>query len=71
MFIIFPGDEKIKARLDSICKSLDLTYEQWFQKAIKDSEYDVLVKFINNPEDQNSWKWDENLCLFVRNSEVE
>lgn len=71
MFITFPGDEKVKARLDSVCKSLDLTYEQWFEKALKDSEYDVLVKFINNPEDQTSWKWDENICQFVRSKDAE
>lgn len=71
MFITFPGDEKVKARLDSVCKSLGITYEEWFETALRESEFDVLVKFMDNPEDQTSWKWDENLCRFVRSSDVE
>lgn len=71
MFIAFPGDKKVKARLDSVCKSLDITYEEWFETALRESEFDVLIRFLNNPEDQTSWKWDENLCQFVRTSEAE
>ncbi len=71
MFITFPADEKIKARLDAVCKSLGVTYEQWFSKAIADSEFDVLVKFLSNPEDQTTWMYDENLCRFVKRSDID
>lgn len=71
LFITFPGDEKVKARLDSVCKSLGITYQEWFDTALKESEFDVLVRFLDNPEDQTSWMWDENLCRFVRSSETE
>jgi hypothetical protein len=71
MLIAFPVDDKVKARLDSVCKSLGITYEEWFEKALIESEFDVLVKFLGNPEDQKLWKWDENLCRFVRRSDAE
>jgi hypothetical protein len=71
MYIAFPADEKVRARLDAVCKSLNITLEEWFETALKASEFDVLVKFLDNPEDQNSWKWDENLCQFIRRSDVE
>ncbi|AHF07176.1 hypothetical protein [Desulfitobacterium metallireducens] len=71
MFITFPGDEKVKARLDAVCKSLGITYQEWFDTALKESEFDVLVRFMDNPEDQTEWMWDETLCRFVRRSEVE
>ena len=35
------------------------------------SEFDVLVKFLDNPEDQTSWMWDENSCQFIRRSDTE
>ena len=45
LFITFPANEKIKARLDSVCKSLNITFEEWFDTAaLKASEFDVLVK---------------------------
>jgi hypothetical protein len=69
MFICFPADERTKARLDAVCKSLDITIQEWFEKAIADSEFDVLVRFLGNPEDQSSWKWNEDLCRFVRRSD--
>lgn len=71
MYLVFPGDEKVKSRLDAVCKSLNISLEEWFESALKASEYDVLIKFLNNPEDQTSWKWDENLCQFVRRSDAE
>jgi hypothetical protein len=71
MYIAFPADEKTKARLDSVCKSLNITLEEWFETALKASEFDVLVKFLGNPEDQTSWMWDEDTSQFVRRSEVE
>lgn len=71
MFITFPANEKIKARLDSVCQSLGITYEEWFEKALVDSEFDVMSKFLGNPEDQANWKWDTNLCRFVRRSDAE
>ncbi len=71
MYITFPADEKVKTRLDSVCKSLDISLEEWFETALKASEFDVLVKFLDNPDDQTSWMWDENSCQFVRRVEVE
>jgi len=71
MYIAFPADEKTKGRLDAVCKSLNISLEEWFETALKASEFDVLVKFLDKPEDQTSWTWDEKLCQFVRRSEVE
>lgn len=71
MFMCFPSDERTKARLDAICKSLDISVEEWFESALKSSEFDVMVKFLDNPEDQTSWMWDEELCQFVRRFENE
>jgi len=55
MFIAFPADERVKERLESVCKSLDISLEEWFQTSLKASEFDVLVKFLDNPTDQTSW----------------
>ncbi|GAB6152938.1 hypothetical protein JCM17380_16880 [Desulfosporosinus burensis] len=71
MYLAFPVNEKIKARIDAVCLSLNISLEEWFETALKASEFDVLVKFLDHPEDQKSWAWDENLCIFVRSSEVE
>lgn len=71
MYITFPADEKVKARLEAVCKSLNLSLEEWFETALKASELDVLIKFLNNPEDQTSWMWDVNSSQFVRQFEVE
>jgi len=46
MFIAFPADEKVKARLDAVCKLLKITLKKWFDTAQKASELDVLVKFF-------------------------
>lgn len=70
MFITFPVDEKVKAWLDAVCKSLGITYE-WFETALRESEFDVLVRFLGNPEEAIARKWDESLCRFVRSSEAE
>lgn len=70
MFITFPADDKVKARLDAVCKSLGITYEEWFETVLIESEYDVLTKLVSsNSGDQSDWKWDANLCRFVRGSE--
>ena len=29
MYIAFPVDEQVKARLDAVCKSLGIIYEEW------------------------------------------
>lgn len=71
MFIAFPSDEKVKARLEAVCKSLEISLEDWFETALKASEFDVLVKFLNNPEDQKSWVWEASSSRFIRNSDVE
>ncbi|TGE38702.1 hypothetical protein E4K67_04230 [Desulfosporosinus fructosivorans] len=71
MFMCFPSDERTKARLDAICKSLNISLEEWFESALKSSKFDVMVKFLDNPEDQTSWMWDEELSRFVRRFEDE
>jgi hypothetical protein len=69
MYITFPVDEKIKARLDSVCKSLEVTYEEWFETALIDSELYVLcMLLISSPEEQLDWEWDAGLCRFVRSN---
>lgn len=37
MYITFPADEKVKARLDAICKSLNISLEEWFGTALIES----------------------------------
>lgn len=70
MFIAFPVDKKVKARLDSVCKSLEVTYEEWFETALIDSELYVLSMLLSsNPEEQADWKWDAGLCRFVRGND--
>ena len=72
MYIAFPADEKVKARLDSVCKSLGISYVEWFETALIESEHDVLTKLLSsNFEDQLEWMWDANLCRFVRSSDAE
>ena len=72
MYIAFPTDEKVKARLDSVCKSLGITYEEWFETALIESEQDVMTTFLSsNSEDESDWMWDANLCRFVRRSVAE
>lgn len=71
MYLAFPTDEKVKARLDAVCKSLNLSLEEWFEAALKASEFDVLVMFLENQEDQTSWMLDENSCQFVRRLDAE
>ena len=71
MYIAFPTDERVKFRLDTVCKSLNISLEEWFETALKASEFDVLVKFLDNPEDQTSWMWDEELWQFVIRSDAE
>jgi len=72
MCITFPADEKVKARLDAVCKSKGITYEEWFETALIESEYDILTELLSsNVEDQKEWKWDENLCRVVQSSDAE
>ena len=68
MYIAFPADEKVKARLDSVCKSLGITYEEWFETALIESEHDVLTEVLSG--DESDWMWDANLCRFVRRIDV-
>ena len=57
MFFVFTADEKFKARLDAVCQSLGITYEEWFENALMESEIDVLTTLLSsNPEDQSEWK---------------
>ena len=37
MYIAFPADEKVKARLDAVCESLNISLEEWFETALKAS----------------------------------
>jgi len=41
MYLTFPVDEKVKARLDASCKTLGITYDEWFETALMESEYDI------------------------------
>lgn len=67
MHIIFPADGKLKARLDAVCKSLNMTYDQWFEAALRESEFQMSAKFLGNPkENKNNWIWDTELRRFVR-----
>ena len=38
--------------------------EEWSETALKASEFDVLVKYLDNPEKATDWY--EKLCQFVR-----
>ncbi len=72
MYIAFPADEKVKARLDAVCKSLNISLEEWFETALIESEHDVLTNFLSsNSGDQSEWIWDANLCRFIRGSDAE
>lgn len=71
MYISFPADEKVKVRLDAICDSLNISLEEWFKNAIRASEYDVLIKFLDNPAKQKSWIWNNDTSQFVRRFDVE
>lgn len=70
MFIAFPADEKVKARLDAVCRSLGITHEEWFETALRESEYDVLVRLLGNPEEATASKWDADQYQFVNRYEV-
>jgi len=67
----FPIDEKIKALLDDVCKSLNVSLEEWVKTALEVSESDVFVHFPDNPVDQRLWTWDESSCQFVRRSDTD
>jgi predicted transcriptional regulator len=69
MYITFPADDKVKARLDAVCKSLEITYEKWFETALLESEHDVLTELVSG--DESDWMWDANLCRFVRRGDVD
>lgn len=66
MHIIFPADGKLKARLDAVCKSLGVTYDEWFEAALRESEYQVSAKSLGHPKEKNEWTWDTELRKFVR-----
>ena len=56
MYIAFPADEKVKARLHVVCKSLNISLEEWFETALIESEYNVLTNLLSsNSEDQSGW----------------
>ena len=72
LFITFPADEKVKTRLDAVCKFQGVTYKKWFETALIESEHDVLTSLISsNSEDQSAWMWDADLCRFVRSNDAE
>ena len=72
LYIAFPADEKVKARLDAVFKSLNISLEEWFETALIESEHDVLTKFLSsNSDDQSEWMWDANLCQFIRGIDAE
>lgn len=43
---------------------------KWFETALKSSEFDKAVKYLDYPEEQKSWIWDENSRQFNRRFEV-
>ncbi|HWQ89178.1 MAG TPA: hypothetical protein VN374_04305 [Desulfitobacteriaceae bacterium] len=51
MCIVFPADEKVKASLDVVYKSLGITCEERLENALIESMYDVSIKFLSNPEE--------------------
>ncbi|MDR3602546.1 MAG: hypothetical protein P4L49_19025 [Desulfosporosinus sp.] len=53
----------------SVCKSLGITYEEWFETALIESEHDVLTELLSG--DESDWMWDANLCRFVRRTDDE
>ncbi|KJR48429.1 MULTISPECIES: hypothetical protein [Desulfosporosinus] len=72
MYIAFPADEKVKARLEAVCKSLNISLGEWFETALIESEHDVLTNFLSSDsEDQSEWMWDATLCRFVQSSDTE
>jgi len=72
VIIMYIADEKVKARLEAVCKSLNISLEQWFETALIESEHDILTTFLSsNSKDQSAWMWDANLCRFVRISDAE
>ena len=54
MYIAFPVDEKVKARLDAVCKSLNISLEEWFETALIESEHDVLTELLSSNSDDQS-----------------
>ena len=65
--------EKSKALvgvLDAVCKSLNISLEEWFEIALIESEYDVLTNLLSN-NSESDWMWDANICRFVRRSDTE
>lgn len=50
MYIASSSDEKTKVRLNAICKSFNISLEEWFETALKASEFDGRVKFLDYPE---------------------
>lgn len=69
MYLTLPADEKVKARLDAVCKSLGVTYEEWFETTLIESENDVLTELLCG--DPSEWMWNANLCRFVRRVDAE
>ncbi|EHQ88755.1 hypothetical protein [Desulfosporosinus youngiae] len=69
MYIVLKGEER--ARLEAVCKSLDITLEEWFRTALHESECNVLNRFLEDPEKSKHWKWDKTMCHFVRKTELE
>ena len=54
MYIAFPADEKVKARLDAVCKSLNISLEEWFETALKASE-STYSKFLDTEVYRQVW----------------
>ncbi|MHB8074765.1 hypothetical protein [Desulfosporosinus fructosivorans] len=44
----FPMDERMKALLDEVCKSLNMSIEDWFKNALEASKSDVLKHSPDN-----------------------
>ena len=46
MYIAFPAGKKLKT--NAVCKSLNISFD--VQGCLESIKYDVLVKFLDNPE---------------------
>lgn len=66
------SSRRIKARLNAVCEALGITYKEWFEMALLESEYDILTELLSSkPSDQSEWMWYAELCRFVRDSDAE
>ena len=54
MYFALPSDEKNRVRLDSVCRTLNLSHQEWFEKVLRESENEVTVTSSQQQENQKS-----------------